>query len=103
MIVRDATPKQSGGRDVCRYVPDGKNGGPGGAKDGYWKTKTPTTPWSRYDLNGNPITPAEAHPGNPQRILSPVAPWTLPLRFPFYPLVCPLCDFLLPQPGVGPS
>ena len=33
-----------GARDICRFVPDGANGGPSGANNPYWKTKTPTTP-----------------------------------------------------------
>lgn len=47
---------------MCRYVPDEANGGPPGAKSGYWKTMAPGEDWSRYDLNGNPISPEEAHP-----------------------------------------
>jgi len=57
--------KPSGSRDMCRYVPDGNNGGPRDAKQGYWKTITPGEDWSRYDLNGNPRSPEEVHPGNP--------------------------------------
>ncbi|WP_321818384.1 MULTISPECIES: RHS repeat-associated core domain-containing protein [unclassified Paraburkholderia] len=53
-------PPKTGGRDICRYVPDGKNGGPAGANDSYWKAKSPNSSWVRYDLNGNPITPDEA-------------------------------------------
>jgi RHS repeat-associated protein len=59
-------PKPGGGpRDICRYVPDGESGGPKGAPDPYWKTKSPDSPWQRYDPQGNPISPDEAHPGNP--------------------------------------
>ncbi|CAM3861184.1 RHS repeat-associated protein [Paracidovorax anthurii] len=90
-------PKQPGGRDICRYVPDGNNGGPGGARNAYWKTKAPSTPWARFDLNGNPITPEQAHPGNPQVRLP--APFTVPWSIPLYPLFCPLCNVLLPQPN----
>ncbi|WP_408336535.1 RHS repeat-associated core domain-containing protein [Paraburkholderia agricolaris] len=67
-------PQKPGGRGICRYVPDGQNGGAAGANDSYWKTKAPNSPWVRYDTYGNPITPEEAHPGNPQ----PVSPENVP-------------------------
>jgi len=53
--------------------------GPPGAKFGYWKTNVPGQPgWSRYDLNGNPITPEEAHPfPNPEPERPSVPPWTV--------------------------
>jgi RHS repeat-associated protein len=85
-----------GPRDVCRYVPDEANGGPKGAQEGYWKTKTPTTPWTRFDSNGNPISPGQAHPGNP-----PAAP--PPIRLPIPLLLCPLCNFILPPVGGVPN
>jgi RHS repeat-associated protein len=89
-----------GPRDICRYVPDGKNGGPSGAKDGYWKTQEPGQKgWNRFDLRGNPITPEQAHPSNPSN--RPVPP-VFPGSFPLYPLFCPLCGIALP-PGNGPS
>jgi RHS repeat-associated protein len=53
----------SGGKMQCEYVPGEGDGGPGGSK-GYWKTKAPGQKgWSRYNLEGEPITPEEAHPG----------------------------------------
>jgi RHS repeat-associated protein len=86
-------PQQPGGKDMCRYVPDGQNGGPAGAKESYWKTKTPNSPWQRYDTNGNPITPEEAHPGNN----GPKIP-----RIPFMPFIlCPLCTLPGAIPGGG--
>lgn len=56
-------PKQSGGRNVCRYVPTEGNGGPKGTSEPYWKTKTPKGEWSRYGMGGQPLTPDQAHPG----------------------------------------
>ncbi len=86
-------PQKPGGRDICRYVPDGQNGGPGGADESYWKTKSPNSPWQRYDMNGNPITPEEAHPGNNV----PKIP-----RIPFVPFIlCPLCTLPGAIPGSG--
>lgn len=89
-----------GPRDVCRYVPDGANGGPVGAKDSYWKTKVPGEPWTRFDLEGNPITPQQAHPGNPTS--APISPLVVPWSVPLYPVLCPLCNVLMP-PTDGPS
>ncbi|WP_332772049.1 RHS repeat-associated core domain-containing protein [Phenylobacterium sp.] len=58
-----------GPRALCRFVPDAKNGGPAGAPDAYWKTKTAGQPdWNRFNQNGKQISPDQAHPGNsPQR------------------------------------
>ncbi|MDE1153154.1 MAG: hypothetical protein PW788_11515 [Micavibrio sp.] len=54
---------------TCEYVPAQGEGGPTGSS-GYWKTLDPNHPslpgepaWQHYDLNGNPITPDQAHPG----------------------------------------
>jgi len=60
-------PKPSSGpRPMCRYVPDQANGGPSGAASPYWKTQLPGVKgWNRYDLNGNPVTPEQAHPASP--------------------------------------
>jgi RHS repeat-associated protein len=71
-------PKPSSGpRPMCRYVPDQANGGPPGATSPYWKTQTPGVKgWNRYDLNGNPITPEQAHP--PSRISLPIEPPGIP-------------------------
>ena len=50
----------SGPRDICRYVPDEANGGPAGAGEPYWKTQQPgQNEWSRYNMNGKPITPVD--------------------------------------------
>jgi RHS repeat-associated protein len=59
-------PQQPAGpRTECRYVPTEAEGGPPGSQ-GYWKTKSPgQVGWSRYDSNGDPMTPDEAHPGTP--------------------------------------
>jgi RHS repeat-associated protein len=60
-------PQNSNGgpRDICRYVPDGANGGPSGAKDAYWKTQEAGQKgWSRFDSSGNSISPQQAHPSN---------------------------------------
>ncbi|MGN5612539.1 RHS repeat-associated core domain-containing protein, partial [Xanthomonas hortorum] len=75
-------------RAVCRYVPDQMNGGPRGAPNGYWKTTTPdTNGWQRYDLNGNPISPEEAHPKPPNI----PGPGLLPTPL----ILCPLCEMYL--------
>ncbi|HQT90223.1 MAG TPA: PAAR domain-containing protein [Acidiphilium sp.] len=56
-------PKQvRGARQTTRWVPPEDQGGPPGSK-GYWKTKTPDASWQRYDRDGNPISPEQAHPG----------------------------------------
>jgi RHS repeat-associated protein len=89
-------PKNPGGpRKMCMFVPDEANGGPKGAKEAYWKTQEPGQKgWQRYNLEGKPITPEEAHPGNPR----------IPLRLPFYLLICPLCDIMhSPPPVIGPA
>ncbi len=66
---------ESGRRTMCRYVPDTKNGGPPGAKNGYWKTQSNGQKgWQRFDLNGNPQTAEQAHP-------------RLPLPRPVFPLI----------------
>jgi RHS repeat-associated protein len=75
-------PKPSGPRDICRYVPDAKNGGPPGARKGYWKFKGPGQDWTRYSLEGEPIPPEAAHPGEP--IEDPVAGPGWLLRIGFY-------------------
>ncbi|NIJ74280.1 MULTISPECIES: RHS repeat-associated core domain-containing protein [unclassified Xanthomonas] len=63
-------PKNGADRAICRYVPDGNNGGPKTAPKAYWKTKTPGTPWQRYKLNGIPQTAQQAHPAPATKI-----PW----------------------------
>jgi RHS repeat-associated protein len=61
-------PPQPGGRSMCQWVPPENPGGPPGSpggppgSQGYWKTNTPRTPWTRFDRNGNPITEEQAHP-----------------------------------------
>jgi hypothetical protein len=85
-------PKQpSGARMQCQYVPDGKNGGPSTSKEGYWKTNSPDQKgWQRFNQNGEPISPEEAHPGRP--------------NFPrgIGPLICPACPFVFPNaPALG--
>jgi hypothetical protein len=63
----------SGPRTQCQFVPDAANGGPPGASQPYWKTQSPgQRGWNRYDTNGNPITPDQAHPNPlPSNPLSP--------------------------------
>ncbi|WP_295958707.1 RHS repeat-associated core domain-containing protein, partial [uncultured Xanthomonas sp.] len=63
-------PKNGADRAICRYVPDGNNGGPKTAPKAYWKTKTPGTSWQRYKLNGIPQTAQQAHPAPATKI-----PW----------------------------
>jgi RHS repeat-associated protein len=56
-------PKQpSGGRPMCQYVPPEDQGGPPGSQ-GYWKTGNQQGWGQRYNQQGEPITPDEAHPG----------------------------------------
>jgi RHS repeat-associated protein len=62
----------SGGREMCRWVPNAANGGPPGS-EGYWKTKTPDGDWQRYNQAAKPVTADQAHP-NPRPIAVPV-PW----------------------------
>jgi len=66
---------------MCRYVPDAANGGPAGADQPYWKTQQPgQSGWDRYNLNGDPITPEDAHPGqgaSPEGGLGPIPTWLL--------------------------
>ena len=65
-------PKQpSGGKDMCQFVPSGRD-----APEPYWKAKSPTSDWQRYDLRGNPKTAPEVHPGRPP--LGPVPPEAAP-------------------------
>ena len=71
---------------MCRYVPDEANGGIPGTKEGYWKTQVPGQDWQRYDLNGYPISPTEAHPGNPPATL-PSLPPAGPLAFFLWALI----------------
>lgn len=67
--------KPTGGKDMCRYVPDEKNGGTPGAKTGYWKTQTPGQKgWTYYDFNGNPSSPEELHPRPTPEPESPAIP-----------------------------
>jgi len=78
--------KPTGPRDMCRYVPDENNGGPRGAKKPYWKTLRPGENWQRYSLEGDPITPGIAHPGEPIEEEEPILlpPWVLALYALFY-------------------
>lgn len=54
--------KTSGGRDLAQWVPPEEEGGPPGSR-GYWKVKSPDSPWQRFDQEGRAISPEEAHPG----------------------------------------
>ena len=65
-------PQQPGGRSMAQWVPSG-NGGPPGSV-GYWKTKTPSTPWMRFDQSGRSITPEQAHPNPPPSSTKTEAP-----------------------------
>ncbi len=73
-------PKQpSGPRARCTYAPPGPNN-----VDPYWKTTDPQGNQQRYNMQGQPITPEEAHP-RPGR---PVLPGGLPV-VPVVPAVPP--------------
>jgi len=62
-------PKPGGGpRDLCRYVPDENNGGTPGAREPYWKTKSSEGGWQRFNGNGSPISPAQAHGHNGEKL-----------------------------------
>ena len=65
-------PQPSGGRDTATWVPTEQAGGPSGSQ-GYWKFKTPDTDWQRFNTEGAPISPEEAHPSTP---FSPIIPFT---------------------------
>jgi RHS repeat-associated protein len=58
-------PKQpSGPRTMCQYVP---KGAVSNNPEPYWKVKFPgQRSWQWYDTHGNPTTPQQAHPGDPQ-------------------------------------
>jgi len=63
-----------GGRPMCRWVPSDEEGGPPGS-EGYWKTQSPGVKgWQRYDQQGNPISPQEAHPGRVSQPARPAEP-----------------------------
>lgn len=51
-----------GPRAICRYVPDGKNGGPPTTPRSYWKIKESASDWQRYDQRGRPGPPERFHP-----------------------------------------
>ncbi len=70
-------PKLStGGKAQCQYVPSETNGGPSGAQEPYWKTQYPGEGWGqRYDMNGKPITPNEAHSGSNRTKIPFGNPW----------------------------
>jgi RHS repeat-associated protein len=76
----------NGPRTEARWVPPEGQGGPPGSQ-GYWKVKGPGQGgWCRFDQQGNPQTPEEAHPNpNPNvppwwfgtgvRLLNSTSPW----------------------------
>jgi RHS repeat-associated protein len=84
-------PKGLGGRrPICTYAPPGSVNN---NKDPYWKSMDDSGNTQRYDGNGNPITPGQAHPspnpppsGNPPTsiIITPGVPGlsTYPVSFP---------------------
>ena len=93
-------PPNGSDRMVCRYVPDGKNGGPAPAKEAYWKTKPQSQrDWQRYDLRGRPISPGQAHPGS--RGISPLLR-TL-IRLPIVLPCGPYCTMLPEDPPPAPD
>lgn len=57
-------PKEpGGGRSQCQWVPRFGEGGPPGS-EGYWKVNTHGKKgWIRFNREGNPITPEQAHLG----------------------------------------
>jgi RHS repeat-associated protein len=100
-------PKQPfGQRPMCQYVPENSVGG--NYHPPYWKY-TPGgqsgQPQQRFNINGEPITPEQAHPGNPQSpqenakppIIEIIPPSLLRLPFPI--MICPECFF--PSYGQG--
>ena len=57
-----------GPRAICRYVPDGKNGGGGKTvTKAYWKIQRPGGSWDRYDQRGRWGPPEKFHP-HPSRL-----------------------------------
>lgn len=79
-----------GPRPYCEYVPE--NAVKGSTHDPYWKQYDGKGELQRYDLEGNPITAEQAHPGNP-----PDTPniFNRLLRIPF-PLIMINPDLLMP-------
>jgi RHS repeat-associated protein len=77
-------PKQpTGPRTQLQWVPPEKQGGPPGSQ-GYWKKQKPGGGWERFDRQGKPITPDEAHP-NPKPPQMP----KIPSRGPMFPILPP--------------
>jgi len=91
-------PKQdTGPRAVCRFVPDENNGGPKGATKPYWKVKLPGAKgWDRYDTEGKPITPQQAHPGKNKNV-----PKSKLLKL--LPIIAPLSEMVRPSPQRVPA
>ena len=83
-----------GPRPMVQYVPPEEDGGPSGSK-GYFKKDIPGQPGEqRYDMEGNEITPEQAHPGNPPVIAPPrILPGPVIIVPYFY------YDYLPYQPG----
>jgi RHS repeat-associated protein len=82
----------SGPRAICRWVPPATEGGPPGS-EGYWKVQDPgSTGWNRFDPNGQPLTPEEAHPNppvpRPPFVPGPIFPIPLPAICQSFPGVC---------------
>jgi hypothetical protein len=98
---------EGGGRGQLQWVPPEGQGGPPGS-GGYWKTQKPGEGWGqRFDRNGKPITPEQAHPGPGFKLPTPRSPWLLmpnPCRimpqlcWPNEALICPI-----PTPELGDS
>jgi hypothetical protein len=90
------SPQTNGPRSILRYVPPENQGGPPGSS-GYWKLQSPGQKgWCRFNLEGNAITPGQAHPNPmPTEVEPEVVPEEVPwFEFPFYILRNPL--FILP-------
>jgi RHS repeat-associated protein len=91
-------------RMQCEYVPPG---GPSGSI-GYFKTKwnNVKNEWQRYDLEGNPVTPEEAHPGSMPLYKSPETELLETIQSPEPPLPdlsmpeVPVFDEVIPEPYI---
>jgi RHS repeat-associated protein len=96
-------PKGPGGRrPICTYAPAGTVNN---NKDPYWKKNDGSGNTQRYDQNGNPISPDQAHPGSNPPVPYTILPTTAPDGTPIFKVVpgdagSPSLDPAVVTPGV---
>ena len=78
LVISRAHLNPEGVEETCAdgYLPEGEGGPPG--SDGYWKFKEPGSKWQRYDIQGNPLSPENAHPNPPPEKTGPMPPPVVP-------------------------